>query len=331
MNAQNSVKAIGLLSGGLDSTLAVKLLIDQGIEVIAFNMITPFCTCTRKGCKHEAGKVAKQFGVPVKIISVGEDYIEMIKHPKHGYGSNMNPCIDCRIFMFIKAKAYMEEVGARFIFTGEVLGQRPMSQHRRAMDLIEKEAGLQGLILRPLSAKLLSPTIPEEQQWVNREKLLDIQGRRRLSQIELAKKIGVKDYPCPGGGCRLTDPQFAQRFKEALDHEEDTLRDIQLLKYGRHVRLPSGAKVIIGRNEEENKILLQYMNPEDIALEVIGTGSPITLIKKYKGEDDLRQAAKLCIRYSDTKEKQKASLKIKNVNGREIFSQYNSERGGNLL
>ncbi|HUT00797.1 MAG TPA: hypothetical protein VMY59_10805 [Candidatus Thermoplasmatota archaeon] len=324
MNTLGPVKAIGLLSGGLDSTLAVKLLIDQGIEVIAFNMITPFCTCTRKGCKHEAGKVAKQFGVSVKIISVGEDYIEIIKHPKHGYGSNMNPCIDCRTFMFKKAKEYMEEIGARFIFTGEVLGQRPMSQHRRAMNLIEKEAGLQGLILRPLSAKLLPLTIPEEQQWVDREKLLDIQGRRRLPQIELAKKIGVKDYPCPGGGCRLTDPQFAKRLKEALNNGEDSIRDIQLLKYGRHVRLPSGAKVIVGRNEEENKVLLQCMNPEDIALEVIGTGSPITLLKKQKDEGDLRQAAKLCIHYSDTKEKEKVVLKIKHSNECEILSQYNS-------
>src|SRR4030042_2238915 len=311
MNNQDSVKAIGLLSGGLDSTLAVKLLIDQGIEVIAFNMITPFCTCTRKGCKHEAGKVAKQFGIPVKIIAVGGDYIEMIKHPKHGYGSNMNPCIDCRVFMLKKAKAYMEEIGARFIFTGEVLGQRPMSQHQRAMNLIEKESGLQGLILRPLSTKLLSPTIPEEQQWVDREKLLDIQGRRRLPQIELAKKIGVKDYPCPAGGCRLTDPQFAKRLKEALDHKEDTIRDIQLLKYGRHVRLPSGAKVIVGRNEEENKVLLQCMNPEDIALEVTGTGSPIVLLQKQKGEGDLRQAADICIHYSDTENRDDVVIKIK--------------------
>jgi tRNA U34 2-thiouridine synthase MnmA/TrmU len=323
MNTKDSVKAIGLLSGGLDSTLAVKLLIDQGIEVTAFNMITPFCTCTRKGCKHEAGKVAKQFGVPVKIIAVGEEYIEMIKHPKHGYGSNMNPCIDCRIFLFKKVKEYMDEIGARFIFTGEVLGQRPMSQHKRAMNLIEKETGLQGLILRPLSAKLLPPTIPEEEQWVDREKLLDIQGRRRLPQMELAKKIGVKDYPCPGGGCRLTDPQFAKRIKEALDFGEDSIRDIQFLKYGRHVRLPSGAKVIVGRNEEENKVLLQYMNPEDISLEVIGTGSPITILKKHKDDDDLRQAAKLCIRYSDTTEKEKVKLKIKQGNGEsnlEIFA-----------
>jgi len=322
MKTRNSMKAIGLLSGGLDSTLAVKLMIEQGVDVIAVNFVTPFCTCTRKGCKHEAGKVAKQFGIPVKIIAVGEDYIEMIKHPKHGYGSNMNPCIDCRIFMFKKAKTYMEAIGARFIFTGEVLGQRPMSQHRRAMNLIEKESGLQRLILRPLSAKLLSLTIPEEQQWVDREKLLDIQGRRRLPQIDLAKKMGVIDYPCPGGGCRLTDPQFAKRLKEALDHGEDTIRDIQLLKYGRHVRLPSGAKVIIGRNEEENKTLLQFLNSDDIALEVIGTGSPIVLLQKQKDIDDIRQAAAICIHYSDTDNRDDVILKIKHGYDHEEILKY---------
>jgi tRNA U34 2-thiouridine synthase MnmA/TrmU len=322
MNTKNSVKAIGLLSGGLDSTLAVKLMIEQGVEVTAVNFVSPFCTCTRKGCKHEAGKVAKQFRIPVKIIAVGEDYIEMIKHPKHGYGSNMNPCIDCRIFMFKKAKTYMEEIGARFIFTGEVLGQRPMSQHRRAMNLIEKESGLQRLILRPLSAKLLPLTIPEEHQWVDREKLLDIQGRRRLPQMDLAKKIGVKDYPCPGGGCRLTDPQFAKRLKEALDHGEDTIRDIQLLKYGRHVRLPSGAKVIVGRNEEENKTLLQFLNSDDIALEVIGTGSPIVFLQKQKDIDDIRQAAAICIHYSDTDNRDDVILKIKHGYDHEEILKY---------
>jgi len=324
MDTQKSVKAIGLLSGGLDSTLAVKLLLDQGIEIIAFNMITLFCTCTRKGCKHEAGKVAKQFGVPVKIIAVGEEYIEMIKHPKHGYGSNMNPCIDCRIFMFKKAKAYMEDVGAQFIFTGEVLGQRPMSQHLKAMNIIEKEADLKGLILRPLSAKLLPPTIPEEKKWVDREKLLDIQGRRRLPQIELAKTLGVVDYPCPGGGCRLTDPQFAKRLRESFDHKEDTIRDIQLLKYGRHIRLASGAKAIVGRNEEENKVLLQLLIPDDIALEVMGIGSPIVLLKKYKDEDDKRQASDLCVRYSDAEKKGTVLLKIKYGNSHEEMIQYSS-------
>ena len=307
---QIPVKAIGLLSGGLDSTLAVKLMIDQGVDVIAFNMITPFCTCTRKGCKHEAGKVAKEFGVPMKCISVGEEYIEMIKKPPHGYGSNMNPCIDCRIFLFKKAKAYMEEIGAQFLFTGEVLGQRPMSQHKKAMNIIDKEANVKGLVLRPLSAKLLPITTSEERGWVDREKLLDIQGRRRLPQIALAKTLGVVDYPCPGGGCRLTDPQFAKKFKESLNHGEDTLQDIHLLKYGRHVRLPSGAKVIVGRNEEENKTLIHYQDPEDILLEVLEVGSPITLLKNHKNNNDVQQAIQLCIKYSDAKEKENIILKI---------------------
>jgi len=315
-------KAIGLLSGGLDSTLAVKLMIDQGVDVTVLNFVTPFCTCTRKGCRHEASRAAELFNVPIKILSTGKDYIEMIKNPKHGYGSNMNPCIDCRIFMFRKAKQYMEEIGARFIFTGEVLGQRPMSQHRRAMNIIEKEAGLENLVVRPLSAKLLAPTIPELNHWIDREKFLEIQGRRRLPQIELAKKLDVNDYPCPGGGCRLTDPQFAKRLKEAIDQGEDTIRDIQLLKYGRHVRLPSGAKVIVGRNEEENKVLLQFLDSEDIALEVIGTGSPIAILKKQKDENDIRQAASLCIRYSDTDKKDSAMLKIKHGRDHEEIIEY---------
>jgi tRNA-uridine 2-sulfurtransferase len=319
---KQSIKAIGLLSGGLDSTLAVKLVIDQGIDVIAMNFVTPFCTCTRQGCQHEAGRVAKQFGIPVKILTGGKEYIKMIQHPKHGYGSNMNPCIDCRIFMFTKAKQYMQEIDAQFIFTGEVLGQRPMSQHRRAMKIIEKESGLENLIVRPLSAKLFNPTIPELNNWIDREKLLDIQGRRRLPQMDLAKKIGVTDYPCPGGGCRLTDPQFAKRLKEAFEYGEDTIREIQLLKYGRHVRLESGAKVVVGRNEEENKKLLEFLDNETITLEVIGTGSPVVLLKKKKSKDDIRNAAAFCIRYSDSEKKDNALLKIINGDGREDEIQY---------
>ncbi|MCK5030025.1 MAG: hypothetical protein KAR64_01020 [Thermoplasmatales archaeon] len=171
MPTRSSIKAIGLLSGGLDSTLAVKLMIEQGVEVNVLNLVTPFCTCTRKGCKHEASRVAELFNVPVKIISGGKEYIEMIKNPKHGYGSNMNPCIDCRIFLFKKAKQYMEKIGARFIVTGEVLGQRPMSQHKKALFIIESESETEGLVVRPLSARLLAPTIPEEKKWIDRKKI----------------------------------------------------------------------------------------------------------------------------------------------------------------
>jgi tRNA U34 2-thiouridine synthase MnmA/TrmU len=290
-------------------------MLDQGVDVTVLNFISPFCTCTRKGCGHEATRVAELFAVPVKIISVGQEYIDMVRKPKYGYGSNMNPCIDCRILMFRKAKKYMEESGASFIFTGEVLGQRPMSQHKKALKIIEQEAGLENLVVRPLSAKLLKPTIPEEKHWIDREKLLAIQGRRRLPQMKLADKLGIRDYPCPAGGCRLTDPGYAKRLKESFDHGEYTLRDVQLLRYGRHFRLESGAKVVVGRNEEENKILLRFFEENDVLMEVINVGSPLVLLKKSKGEGDIKEAISLCVRYSDAEEK--ADVKIRYGSHRE--------------
>jgi len=292
-------KAIGLLSGGLDSTLATKLMLDQGIGVVALNFITPFCTCTRKGCKHAASQVAKEFGIEVKIIAAGNDYMEMVKAPRHGYGKNMNPCIDCRIFMLKKAKEYMEKVGASFIFTGEVLGQRPMSQKRKAIELIEREAGLDGLIVRPLSARFFEPTIPEKEGLIDRDSLLAIEGRSRIRQIELAEKFNIKDYPCPAGGCRLTDPQFARKVREAFEHNEDSIMDMKLLKYGRHFRLPSGARLVVGRNEEENAIIAGFARENDVLLEVLGCGSPIALLKSGYDNKDVEVAASICVRYSD--------------------------------
>jgi tRNA U34 2-thiouridine synthase MnmA/TrmU len=314
MNKNTKIKAIGLLSGGLDSTLAVKLMLDQNIDVTLLNFYSPFCTCTRKGCKHEARKVAKQFNLPIKIITTGKEYIEIIKNPKHGYGKNMNPCIDCRIFMLKKAKQYMDDIGAKFIFTGEVLGQRPMSQHKKALMTIEKEAGLENLIVRPLSSKLLKPTIPEEKNWIDRDKLLDIQGRRRIPQMDLAEKYGINDYPCPAGGCRLTDSEFSKRLRESFENGEDSLKDINLLKYGRHFRLDSGAKVIVGRNEEENKILLKYVDKNDIIIEIKNYGSPIVLLKKHKSNKDIKTASEICFRYSDADDIKKADISIKKEN-----------------
>lgn len=325
MKKNTTIKAIGLLSGGLDSTLAVKMMIDQGVEVVVLNFVTPFCTCTRKGCRHEASRVAELFGVPVKIISGGKEYIEMIKNPKHGYGRNMNPCIDCRIMMFRKAKEYMREIGASFIFTGEVLGQRPMSQYKKALETIEQESGMENLIIRPLSAKLLNPTIPEENHWIDREKLLSIQGRRRLPQMELADKLGIKEYPCPAGGCRLTDPHFAKRIKESFKHGEDKIKDIQLLKYGRHFRLKSRAKVVVGRNEEENNILIRYFDRDDILIEVIGIGSPIVILKKKKDKEDIKEAANLCIRYSDADDSNDVKIRINYGNNNEELVEYKNK------
>ena len=216
--------------------------------------------------------------------------------------------------MFRIAKKHMKDIGASFIFTGEVLGQRPMSQHKKAMKTIEQESELENLVLRPLSAKLLDPTIPEERHWVDREKLLSIQGRRRLPQIELADKLGIKDYPCPAGGCRLTDPQFAKRLKESFKHREDRMKDIQLLKYGRHFRLENGAKVVVGRNEEENKIIIGFFDKDDILLEVMDVGSPIVLLKKSKNKEDIKKAASLCVRYSDIVKAKNADIRIRYSN-----------------
>ncbi len=246
------MKAIALLSGGLDSTLAARLVLDQGIELEALNFMTVFCTCTNRGATCLASqKAVETLGIPLRVFNVSEEYLNVVRNPKHGYGSNMNPCIDCRIFMLKKAKVYMEESGGSFIITGEVLGQRPMSQRRDAMRLIEKEAGLEGLILRPLSAQFLPITLPEREGWIDREKLLNIQGRSRKPQMKLAEQFNIRDYPCPAGGCLLTDPGFARRIRDLMEHQYDfSLNDVHLLKFGRHFRLSPKVKLVVGRNEE---------------------------------------------------------------------------------
>ncbi len=306
-------KAIGLLSGGLDSILACRLILDQGIEVIGFNFVTPFCTCIKgkqkqrnveaKGCQYEARRAAEKLGIPLKVMAKTKEYIQMIKSPKHGYGSGMNPCIDCRIFILSCARDYMKEVGADFVFTGEVLGERPMSQHLQALKLIEQESGLSGRILRPLSAKLLEPTIPEKEGLVDRERLLGIQGRSRKPQIALAGEYGIKDYPCPAGGCLLTDKNFAQKLRDAFAHKEESLRDIQILKVGRHFRLPSGRKVVVGRNEFENRVLLNLTDAQDAVFEPVDVPGPVVVIfhAENLSEEELLLTAQLCTRYSDGK------------------------------
>lgn len=292
-------RAIGLLSGGLDSILACRLILEQGIEVIAANFISPFYTDTRNGSRHPASHVAAELGIELRVLSVGQEYIELIKNPKYGRGRNMNPCIDCRIFTLRRAREFAETVAADFVFTGEVLGQRPMSQHRQALQLIERESGLEGRLLRPLSALLLKPTIPEKTGIVNRERLLAISGRSREIQIRLAAKLGISDYPSPAGGCLLTDRQFSIRLRDAFAHGEESLRDMQLLKLGRHFRLASGAKVIVGRNEAENAQLRALTGSGESLVEAEDVVGPVTVVLKPASFDDLKTAARICARYSD--------------------------------
>lgn len=312
------MKAIALLSGGLDSTLAARVLLEQGIELEALNFVTVFCNCTHRDESCLASqKAVATLGIPLKVMNVSEEYLEVVKQPEHGYGSNMNPCIDCRIFMLKKAKAYMEERGASFIVTGEVLGQRPMSQRKEAMALIERKAGLEGLILRPLSARFLKMTIPEREGWVDREKLLAIQGRSRKPQMKLAEAFGIRDYPCPAGGCLLTDPQFAKRMKDLLIHQADFgLNDIHLLKVGRHFRLSPQVKLVVGRNEEENQRIKTFAREDDGLLKVVHHPGPLTLMRGEGEEDLVEVAAALTARYSKARDLERVEISF-SQNGRD--------------
>lgn len=304
------MKAIALLSGGLDSTLAAKVVLDLGIELEALNFLTVFCTCTNRGETCLASqKAVSALGIPLNVLNVSEEYLHVVKNPKHGYGSNMNPCIDCRIFMMKRAKAYMEKIGASFIVTGEVLGERPMSQRRDSMRLIEKEAGLDGLILRPLSARLLPASIPEKEGWVDREKLLRVQGRSRKPQIQLADHYGIRDYPCPAGGCLLTDPGFAKRIRDLMHHHSDfTLNDVHLLKMGRHFRLSPRLKLVVGRNEEENQKIQTFSGEGDVLLRLSRFPGPLSLLRGEAGEREIEKAAAITARYSKAKDLKKVEV-----------------------
>ncbi|HBA87398.1 MAG TPA: hypothetical protein DCZ75_05220 [Geobacter sp.] len=306
-------KAIALLSGGLDSTLAVKVLLDQGIQVEALNFTSPFCTCTGKnaGCKSEAVRVAEEFKIPIKVMHKGADYLELIRNPKHGHGKGMNPCIDCRIFLLKKAKEYMQEIGADFVFTGEVLGQRPMSQRRDTLRTIERESGLEGLLLRPLSAKHFNPTIPEQQGWVDRDKLLSIQGRSRKEQFELAAELDVKNYPCPAGGCLLTELSFVGKVRDVFDHSDQlNLRDFRLLKLGRHFRIGDRTKVIVGRNEAENELLERAVQPGEAMLRWKEGMSPLAAVMGVCSEELLERAAQILLRYTKAEPGAGASISV---------------------
>jgi tRNA-specific 2-thiouridylase len=302
-------KAIGLFSGGLDSILAVKLITEQGFEVIALNMKTPFGAEEFEG-KNNLQLMAKRLGIALLNIDTGEEYIELVKNPRYGYGKNMNPCIDCRIFLFAQAKKAMEEEGADFVFSGEVLGERPMSQRRDAMNLIERESGLKGKILRPLSAKLLEPTIMEREGLVERDRLLDLQGRSRKPQLALARKYGIDEFPNPAGGCLLTDQSFSLRVEESFEHGEVSLRHMNLLKVGRHFRTPNGAKIIAGRDKGENEILIRLAWSRELKLTAHGLKSAYLLVLGEPDAEDLKLAARICARYTDRGDSESVPVRI---------------------
>ena len=289
-----------MLSGGLDSTLATKLMVEQGVEVIALHFTSPFCTCSKggHGCGIQALRSAEELGVKVMVRSKGLEYLEIVKSPKHGYGKNLNPCIDCRIFILKETRKVMDEIGASFVITGEVLGQRPMSQHRSAMRRIEKESGLEGLILRPLSAKHFDPTLPEIEGIIDREKLLGITGRGRRTQYELVEAFNLKEFSCPGGGCLLTDPIFAKKLKDLFVNNPDfTMKDIVLLKTGRHFRLGADTKLILGRNQNENENLRVFHVAPSALLTPSDFKGPTGLLIGVSDDTNLEIAANMMAYY----------------------------------
>lgn len=294
-------KVVALLSGGLDSQLAVRMMQEQGFDVSAVAIKTPFCDfdCGR-GCGFEIRERADDLDINLKTVYLGDEYIEMLKNPKYGRGAGFNPCIDCRAMMFDAAKKHMDEIGAEFIISGEVLGQRPMSQHGPALRTIEKETGLAGKIVRPLSAGLLPKTDPEKDGLIRRENLGMIRGRTRRTQLAMAKKYGIENPPNAGGGCLLTDPAFGIKTRDLFEHvETPTINDINLLKVGRHFRLDEQTKLVVGRNKEENDMITAIALPEDILLEARDHVGPVSILRGKTAEKYTEFASRVTLRYSD--------------------------------
>lgn len=316
MNNENQkVSALGLCSGGLDSTLAGLVLREQGIDVEWITFETPFFSAAK------ARKASKATGIKLRVKPIYPEYIKMLKNPPAGYGKYMNPCMDCHSLMFRLAGEMMQAKGFDFLFSGEVLGQRPMSQTRPSLRYVEKNSGFDGYILRPLSAKKLPETIPEKQGLVNRELLLDFAGRSRKPQIKLAEKFGITDYPAPAGGCLLTDKGYTNRLRDLFDHQEEcTEEELHLLKFGRHFRLNPDAKLIIGRTQEDNKKILKFHNPEtDIVLDVKNHPSPIGLIPGGAAKESVFLAGCICSGYSKAPKFEQIDVVVTSPKGKETI------------
>ena len=309
------MRCLALFSGGLDSMISVKLMTNQGIDVIALFIDVGFGSSDDRSeiLKNRANMVGADF----EIINAREGFVQdILFNPKYGYGKNFNPCIDCHANMFRIALGLLDRYEASFVITGEVLGQRPMSQRADAISNVTKLAGDEdNLILRPMSAKLMKPTKPEIEGWVDREKLLGISGRNRETQLRLAKEWGFEEYESPGGGCLLTQEAMATKIREHIKHEDFTVEDIDVLKFGRHLRLPDGAKLIIGRNRDDNEKISQIKNPKYIFAKAEDLAGPLSLISKNASKEDKQLATKLILTYTKATQDKEWSVKI----GDEIY------------
>jgi tRNA U34 2-thiouridine synthase MnmA/TrmU len=308
MSTEKRVIGVSLMSGGLDSTLAVRVLLEQGITVIGINFSGAYCPPPLEGVGN-ARRAADTLGIELVTLPIDRDFIEMVKRPKHGRGKHLNPCIDCHTLMIRKAWAYGQTRGAAFVATGEVLGQRPMSQNRQALETVARESGTEGRLLRPMSAKLLDPTVPEIEGLVDRSRLLDIEGRSRSRQMALAEQWGIEDYPTPAGGCLLTEDVYSRRLAAAFARGEDSLELIDLLRIGRHFRLPSGGRVVVGRDKVENDALLARRQPGWGVVDGTALPGPLALLIPDRAEDRAT-AALLVARYSDKRKQPSVTVMV---------------------
>lgn len=309
------MKAISLFSGGLDSQLAVCVIKDQGIEVVGVNFVTPFF-----GAEERTRQAAQDLSIDFHFLDIGPDYMEVLKNPVYGYGKHMNPCIDCHGYMFKRAGEFMREIGASFLISGEVLGQRPMSQNKSALAAVEKLSANRGLIVRPLSAQLLPPTIPETEGWIDRSRLLDISGRSRTRQMQLAEHYGLTDYPSPAGGCLLTQESFGKRLRRFLELRPTTdAPSTNVLKVGRHFYVGNEQLLVIGRNHSENERLQELASEHDYLFKVLDRPGPLGLLRPLHEKDlpELELAARIVARYSDARDEVIARLKISQGIGNE--------------
>ena len=328
-------RALALLSGGLDSMLAVRVVQEQGIEVEGINFYTGFCVeghthairkqDQNKQKRNNALWSAEQLGIRLNIEDISEEYKDVVLNPKYGYGANLNPCLDCKIYMVNKAmgfvnraRAFADANGFDFLITGEVVGQRPKSQRAMTMPIIARESGADDLLLRPLCAKRLAPTLPEREGWVDRDKLYDFHGRSRKPQVELATSFGFQDWAQPAGGCCfLTDESYSRKLSDlwqARGERRYELDDIMLLKVGRHVRPASNYKLIVGREEGENNFLEGYRREFD-AIRILSHNGPLTLVDGQPSEADLLQAARIAGRFSQGRDADEIEVEITRKGG----------------
>ncbi|MEA3498514.1 MAG: 7-cyano-7-deazaguanine synthase [Campylobacterota bacterium] len=316
------MRALALFSGGLDSVLAMKMIVDQGIEVIAVNINIGFGSTNDR--REHMESMCKQIGVKLEVLDLRQLYLdEVLFDPKYGYGKNFNPCIDCHGFMFRYTGKLLEKFDASFMISGEVLGQRPMSQRKDALENVKKLSEHDELIVRPLSAKLLPPSKPELEGWIDREKLMDISGRNRQPQLALAKEIGLEDFESPGGGCLLTEIQFSAKLRDFVENDKLEVKDIDTLKAGRHLRLPDGAKLIIGRDQEDNEKIKNTSSDKYYKARIQDASGPLCLFQKDASQDDMQIATNLIITYGRTKPEQ--TYKVKFVDSTDITNEIISE------